>query len=523
MPYTRDEFLKKARAAGLASDEELFNAITRYRDRYGNFAGEDKKELGLKEKAGAIVRGTVLGAGESIPVLGKKLVSGPLESRRKLREETEPEKLELEEKARAISKPLHQALQSIGLSVASFGAGATSLPGTLAGRLAAGFEAGAASSLPYAPDKENREEVVEEILTGSAIGLGFGAAGKIYAGLKDLAGRAGSQIARDASRIPKEVRKVYGFLGTGRDMNMVKLAAGKGREISDEVVSVLDDNKTFISLMGKKAAESLDNARPVDISPVIAELDAAMPKTGVVPGEAERAITDLKATIDNFRKRSLGIAPGQERKITLPPGVEGGTGKIKARELLDIRKEIDNSLDKVYSGKTEFSDYYVRGLNQANKKIRELLVASGEGTGYEKTMKEMAEKLNAIGEIREYVRGNTDLKIRGSAERFISSIGKASTTKDKEQLLANIDRVFGKDLGERVKYLSFAKHLVDEETGKPFLLGKEKGLGRITGSLPVISAVESGAGLADRLKRLVTPGMLAQRKPMKPVEPAEEE
>lgn len=304
------------------------------------------------------------------------------------------------------------------------------------------------------------------LFSGFAKGVGKAVtegAGKLASAINKGSGR----LAQELSGVSEEALRLASTKAGRREL---RNASGRQAEIGSKLTDAFDDFHNY--LPEKEVIESaLKNMPEVDISGAIKVLQDAKIKpasNGAMLKHEREANAEIDQLIQDLTGRTRGKFP---------------TTKLPAAEAYDIRKRLDYD--------TDFNLPYAKLVNTARLKARtqlknDLLSAAGKSGNpeYAKAMKDFSDKLKLKEKILTRL-GKTSNVREGRSEAFVANLfGKNSA--NKQDLLKDLDKVFGTDLLKQSKMTFLANELGDE--GKAALLPRQT-TGRAT-----LSA--AGGGLA---------------------------
>jgi hypothetical protein len=264
----------------------------------------------------------------------------------------------------------------------------------------------------------------------------------------------GAQLAEGAAVkaaevIPAAIDKTVGKLSAGfggvKEEALRAASTPAGRQAIAEAAQNMPQTEEKLVAALKNPTQYLPEAQDVrkalrampdiQLDPLIQQIDAMKIKNPV--GLADR---NANKTISGIVQDFQDIA-------------SGNNGKLSADELFDKRMSLDDNIN--------WSDNTMRASNEKLKEIRSALkdelITASTGTGYEKNMQLLADKLDKIDKAKKLFGGNIDL----NAESVLDNLFNRNK-RERQEIISNLTDVFGNDFYNEIKNASYAKSLGNE-------------------------------------------------------------
>lgn len=275
----------------------------------------------------------------------------------------------------------------------------------------------------------------------------------------DVAGalnkRAGAFVA-EASGSPEEALRAF-----GNPASRAKMASnfGKEKEIGDDLLSKIERPDQYLPEAGK-IDEALGNMGELSLETPINAMEAA--KSRPVAGRMSPVQNAGNAAVDPWIDYLRGgPKPENLDKVTskaldVLQEAKGADLMVKAKDYRKIRSNLDAPIDFTQEG----ADIKNRALKAGRSAMKNALIDKAIESGNPEYIRWMASyhnKLDKLDKIKDLVGQNAATRER-RVESFVNNLfGKNSEYK--QQLVRDLDEIFGSNITERAKAADMAASL----------------------------------------------------------------
>lgn len=304
----------------------------------------------------------------------------------------------------------------------------------LGGLALAGGAEGLASGLVTQGEKVGAGEdfsiggLAADVALSAAIPGGLKLAGK---GIKTTINPILGQVTEDLTKVSEEALRLAKG-GFGKGAKQLKEAAGSAREISDQLLNVIDNPEQFQSFKGA--------------------VDQALVNTPAI--KTDKVISSLKNSIKSNNK-ALNKDAAKAANKTLGGFVERirARGKeLSAEDFRKLRSELDESINFTELG----SSLSNKGLKKARGLAQNQLVESAPKE-FSETMAKWSKSLQSQEKLKRFL-GKTSEAREERVEGFINNLfGKNKS--NRQEIIKEIDNIFGENFSEKIKLNKLANEL----------------------------------------------------------------
>jgi hypothetical protein len=250
---------------------------------------------------------------------------------------------------------------------------------------------------------------------------------------------------------------------TGKGRQALQAQAGKLGEQASRFLDELD--KAIPNVPEKKIVDqALPSIGKLDVSPVFRAMEdvkrKVISKGGAVSESALKGLSEIDKEIEAFRT-GLQLMGGTR------PGQFFAT-KLDAEKVINMRRSLDAVTD--FGMQARGLDRQAAGIvNEAKKAgrtaLKEVLEKGAIATGnpqYVTAMRGLAEKLDKIEKVEDLIGRGKEISRKDRAINFLKKAAGEEGPDTRNELLQNLDDIFGSDFTEKTKLSRLAAQLGPE-------------------------------------------------------------